>query len=276
MSTTERQRDESSRERLRRLRGVIVDVDGVVYVAGTVPDDARVGLGTLTRLGLSIQLLTNDCVSTRAERVAQLHKCGLAVVPPLETAVTLAGAWLRATELTSVMLLGSSRAVKDLGTLYLVRSNADVVLVGDYFGDYSRSLLQDAYRELETGAALVAMQRNRTWSDGSCLFLDNGFWVAGLEYATGVQATVIGKPAPGAYQKCLNNMALEAEVVAMVSDDLSSDLVGAQEVGLMTVHVTGGDRVRLGQPSHFAADMTVATLADFADRVRAAINDGHR
>jgi len=57
-----------------------------------------------------------------------------------------------------------------------------------------RSSLDRALAELLRGARLVAVHRNAWWQTAGGPRLDGGAFVAGLEYAAGVQAEVVGKP----------------------------------------------------------------------------------
>ena len=54
--------------------------------------------------------------------------------------------------------------------------------------------------------------------------LDGGAFVAALEYATGVDATVIGKPSASAFAAALAALDAEPELTWMVTDDLDQDV----------------------------------------------------
>ena len=56
--------------------------------------------------------------------------------------------------------------------------------------------LARAFGELELGAELYCLHKNRWWQTSRGPLLDSGAFVAGLEYASGVEATVLGKPSP--------------------------------------------------------------------------------
>ena len=58
--------------------------------------------------------------------------------------------------------------------------------------------------------------------------LDGGAFVAGLEYATGVEARVLGKPSPAYFAAALDALEAEPELTWMVTDDLDADVRGAQ------------------------------------------------
>ena len=57
-------------------------------------------------------------------------------------------------------------------------------------------------------------------------------FVAGLEYAAGVDATVLGKPSPAYFEAALAALDAEPELTWMVGDDLDADIAGAQRYGL--------------------------------------------
>jgi ribonucleotide monophosphatase NagD (HAD superfamily) len=57
--------------------------------------------------------------------------------------------------------------------------------------------------------------------------LDSGAFVAGLEYATGVEATVLGKPSPSYFAAALDALDAEPELTWLVTDDVDCRLFAA-------------------------------------------------
>jgi HAD superfamily hydrolase (TIGR01458 family) len=132
-------------------------------------------------------------------------------------------------------------ALADLGELELRGGTSgspatgvpEAVLVGDLGEAWSYALLQEAFEYLMSGAVLIALSRDRYWLKDGRLALDAGLFVAGLEFAVGKTAIVAGKPGAAFYRAALQSMGVEAaRSVAMVGDDLWSDVQGAQEAGL--------------------------------------------
>jgi len=75
--------------------------------------------------------------------------------------------------------------------------------------------------------------RRRHWLNQGRLALDTGRFVGALALASGRRALVAGKPSPGFYAAALQSLEVEpAGSVAMVGDDLWSDVEGAQRAGL--------------------------------------------
>ena len=100
--------------------------------------------------------------------------------------------------------------------------------------------LARAFAELELGAELYCLHKNRWWQTSRGPLLDSGAFVAGLEYAAGVEATVLGKPSPAYFEAALEALDAEPELTWMVGDDLEADVAGAQRYGLKTVLVRTG------------------------------------
>ena len=78
--------------------------------------------------------------------------------------------------------------------------NVDAVLIGgadegeEVGRIFSYLNLNRAFHELEAGAELYCLHKNRWWQTADGPRLDTGVFVAGLEYAADTEAIVLGKP----------------------------------------------------------------------------------
>jgi ribonucleotide monophosphatase NagD (HAD superfamily) len=125
-------------------------------------------------------------------------------------------------------------------------------------------VLNDVFRALLDGASLVAMQRNRWWTTGSGPALDAGMFVAGLEYAAGVEATVAGKPSPEIFAAACARTGATPDEAMMVGDDLESDLRPAAGLGMATCLVRTG-KGETFSPEPGEVDLHADDLAAVAD-----------
>jgi ribonucleotide monophosphatase NagD (HAD superfamily) len=64
--------------------------------------------------------------------------------------------------------------------------------------------------------------------------------VTALEFATGKKATVVGKPSRAFFELALRDMDLQTDQVAMVGDDIVTDVGGAQAAGIPGILVRTG------------------------------------
>jgi HAD superfamily hydrolase (TIGR01450 family) len=124
--------------------------------------------------------------------------------------------------------------------------------------------MQEAFEYLTGGAAFIALGRDRYWLKEDRLALDAGPFVAGLEYATGRDATVAGKPNPAFYRAAIRSLGLTASTsVIMIGDDVWSDVEGAQLAGLQGWLVrTGKHRDLVLQESGIQPDRVLGSIAE--------------
>ena len=99
-----------------------------------------------------------------------------------------------------------------------------------------------------------------------------GAFVAALEYATGVEATVIGKPSASAFAAALAALDAEPELTWMVTDDLDQDVRGAQLFGMKTLLVrTGKFRPEALERSSTVPDAVLSSIANVPDWINRGI-----
>ncbi len=143
------------------------------------------------------------------------------------------------------------------------------MIVGDLGEGWDYEVLNRAFRQLMDGAALIALQKNRYWETAEGLSLDAGPFVSALEYATGREAEVVGKPSPAFFELALGELGVSADHAAMVGDDVEADVGGAMEAGLAGILVrTGKYREDLVRESGIEATATVDSIADVPALIR--------
>jgi phospholysine phosphohistidine inorganic pyrophosphate phosphatase len=229
----------------RMIRGLLLDLDGTVYVGSSLLPGAAEAIQYIKDRGTPFLFSTNTTRLSRQGLHDRLVGLGIEVAPEqIHTGLMAAGAWLRSASHRTVFPLLVESALEDLSDFELIRSSdgrpADAVLVGDLGGEWSYALLNEAFRHLMEGAVLVAINRNRYWRTEDGLSLDAGPFVSALEFAAGVPATVVGKPARSFYESAAASLGVPPTEAAMVGDDIAGDVFGAQEAGLKGVLVRTG------------------------------------
>ncbi len=100
------------------------------------------------------------------------------------------------------------------------------------------------------------MHRNWYWATTEGLQLDMGAFVIGLERAAGVEGTLVGKPAPAFFTAALERVRARPSEAVMVGDDVDSDVLGAQALGIEGILVRTGKftpaalEAAPGEPNH--------------------------
>ena len=126
--------------------------------------------------------------------------------------------------------------------------------------------LARAFAELDAGAELYCLHKNPWWQTSRGPLLDSGAFVAGLEYAAGVEATVLGKPSPTYFVAALEALDADPERTWMIGDDIEADIRGAQLHGMRTALVrTGKFRPDAVERSGIMPDAILSSIADLPD-----------
>ncbi len=228
---------------MRGIDGVLLDIDGVLTVSWEpIPGAAEV-LDHLRAEAVPFRLITNTTTHTRSDLAATLGDVGIEVEPEdIVTAVVGTASYLRTHHAGArIFLLSDGDAAADLDGVGLVGDGpADVVVIGGACDAFSYPTLNRVFQLLMDGAELIGMHRNLYWRTSEGLQLDGGAYIAGLEEATGRRAVICGKPAPAFFEEALRSLGTVAARTAMVGDDITNDVMGAQAAGLTGVLVRTG------------------------------------
>ncbi len=224
-------------------RALVLDMEGVLHVDWTALPGAAEAVRRLAAAGIELAVLTNTTGHTRAAIAARLEAMGIPI--PADRIVTAAWATaehLREHRVGPVYALVEPAVLAELAGIELVAApaDADVIVLGGPDERWTYPELNEVFRALHRGASLVAMHRNRWWTTAAGPALDAGMYVAGLEYAAGVRATVVGKPSPEIYAIACARAHADPAGAMMVGDDLESDLRPAAALGMATCLVRTG------------------------------------
>ncbi len=221
-----------------KLKGLLIDLDGTLYVEGEPIRGCREALLKLRSSGLLLRFVTNTTRKPRREVLLGLLDMGFeADEAEIFTPARAAALMLRDRRCHPLV---AESLLEDLEGMVLDEESPEYVLVGDLVEGFTYARLDAAFRHLMAGAELLALQKNRYWRRESQLSLDAGPFVAALEYASAKTATVVGKPEKSFFRLALEDSNLEAHEVAMVGDDPESDVAGAKHAGLKGVQVRTG------------------------------------
>jgi HAD superfamily hydrolase (TIGR01458 family) len=238
------------------IEGILLDLDGTLYVGEEPLPGAREAVEALKASGLALRYVTNTTRMPRRAVVERMQKLGFVA----EEGEIITPAWAASRVICgkSCLALVDESLHEDLGEAWLTEDAPEFVLVGDLGEDFTYARLDAAFRCLMDGAKLVALQKNRYWQNRNGLSLDAGPFVAALEYASGKEAVVVGKPEQTFFQIALKDMELEAGEVAMVGDDAEADVIGARRAGLVGIQVRTGK----WQDDTEEADLVLDSIAD--------------
>jgi HAD superfamily hydrolase (TIGR01458 family) len=250
------------------MAAILLDIDGVLMVSGEPIAGAAAAVRRLRADGHRLRFVTNNTTRARATLAEELREIGVDLHD--EELQTTAVAAAHALAGKRVLALTMHAVVDDLAGVDLVGEDAEAVLIGGADETletnvvFSYANLARAFHELEAGAELYCLHKNRWWQTRRGPLLDTGAFVAGLEYAADVEATVLGKPSPAYFAAAVEALDADPGMTWMVGDDIESDIAGAQRFGLQTILVRTGkfrpDTVERGSVMPEAIVSSVAQL----------------
>ena len=216
----------------------------MLHVSGEPIEGAAAAIARLREAGHRLRLVTNNTTRSRRGLAEEIRSFGIELrdeelqTTPLAAAHALRG--------KRVLALTMPAIVEDLEGIQLVGENAQAVLLGGADESFETNQvfsymnLARAFAELQDGAELFCLHKNRWWQTSRGALLDAGAFVAGLEYAAETEATVLGKPSAAYFAAALDALEDQPEQTWMVGDDVETDVAGAAAFGLRTVLVQTG------------------------------------
>jgi HAD superfamily hydrolase (TIGR01458 family) len=250
---------DSLREALRGTRALLLDLDGVIVVAGKAVPGAPEAIAELERRGLPYRIVTNTSLVSRATLSRFATKLGNDIPPErFQSALSASAAYAARTfPGAPLYVLTSPDGRSEFDGQRLLShaeagqpgASAAAVIVGDSPDELTHTNLNHAFRLVRNGARLSGMHRNAWWLTPEGPTLDSGAYVTGLEFATGVRAQIIGKPAPAFFSIAVDALRaqtlaaggrLRRSEIAMVGDDVRTDVLAGQRAGLRGVFVLTG------------------------------------
>jgi len=246
----------------------------VLHVSGQAIPGAAEAVRRLRADGHRLRFVTNTTTRSRARLAEELRTAKIEVEDA--EVQTTADAAVSALRGRRVLALVMHALVGDLDGIELVGESAYAVLVGGADETPETNLvfsymnLARAFAELELGARLYCLHKNRWWQTARGPLLDAGAFVAGLEYAAYVESVVIGKPSPAYFTAALEALDTDPELAWMVGDDLESDIAGAQALNMNTVLVrTGKFRPDAVEASRVRPNGIVSSIGQLPDWLEA-------
>ncbi|MCI7140950.1 HAD-IIA family hydrolase [Alistipes sp.] len=237
--------------RLGRIRHVALDMDGTIYMGGSLFPYTKGFLAGLRELGIGYSFLTNNPSKSIADYLGRLASMGIeATRDEMYTTVLATIDYLREhhPQARRLFLLGTPSMISEFEAAGYV-STADsaedrpdaVVVAFDMTLTYSR--LCRAAWWVRQGLPYIATNPDRVCpTDLPTVLVDCGSICAAIEHATGRRPDItLGKPDPNMLTGILSRHNLRPEEIAMVGDRIYTDIEMAHNAGATGVLVLSGE-----------------------------------
>ncbi len=245
-------------ELVERFDVILFDSDGVLVRWPSAIPHAPEAIARLNALGKPYFVLTNDASQVAETRAARYAELGLAIDPDkIISSGMLLKTWfadqgLRGSRCVVLGTEDSAKYVRDAGgEVVPFDEDFDVLVVGDQDGfpflDATRAVLTTLFRKLDRGDTprLVVPNPDLYYPERDGFGFASGT-VAGmfesalaLRYPDRPDLTFarLGKPHPAMFEEVLRRTHTHTRNTAMIGDTPSTDIRGANNVGITSVLV---------------------------------------
>jgi HAD superfamily hydrolase (TIGR01458 family) len=254
---------------VRGVRGLLLDLDGVLVLAGKAVPGAGHALSELDRHAVPYRIITNTSLVSRATLAREAKRLGMPVpADRFASALSVSAAYTaRRYPGQPLFVLTSADANQEFAGQRLLSAreaasagSVAAVVIGDSPEELNRDNLNLAFRLVRNGATLIGMHRNLWWLTPDGPTLDAGAFLVGVEQAARVRARILGKPSRTFFAQVFRDLArdissgvgksrVDRSQVAMVGDDIWTDVLAAKRAGLRGIFVLSGkhDRTELAE-----------------------------
>lgn len=252
---------------MKAPKALLLDMDGVLYQGDRVLPYAVEFIKALHPLPFAF--ITNNPILLPTDIAQKLQRLGFGKIDPRQiiTSGIATAKYLASLKQSftcyAIGAEGLHQALSQYGTVGMTQ--VDFVVVGEGEGIDFDSLTLAINLITQEGAKLISTNPDAsvdaTCNGKHCLHPGGGALVAPIAIATGQQPVTIGKPSPLLYEMALTHLGVPASDCLMVGDRPDTDILGAQQLGMMTALVRTG-RFQPGDtlPLHIQPDIDVNDL----------------
>jgi 4-nitrophenyl phosphatase len=269
-------------ERLRRVRGFVLDMDGTLVLGdrdnrGIAPLPRAVEfVRRLTDLDLRFCVFTNGTVKTPRQCADALERAGFAlpddvVLTPATSAVEV----FRRRGHRRVMVLGGTGITDPLEAAGIETvppvpgTTADAVLAGWYRQQLTFESLEAAVGAVSAGAEFYSASQSAYFATAEGRTLGSSRAISAVvRDVTGCRVTVVGKPSAQALDVAAQHLGVAADELAVVGDDPELEVPMALAGGALAVAVhtgIGSARSFADLPEHERPHLDLPDVGVLAD-----------
>ena len=254
---------------LENIRGLVIDLDGCVYLGRTPIEGAAGALEKLRAAGYRVLFLTNNSTLTRSMYVEKLRRMGIeAREEEILTSGVIAARYVASQKHGAKVLplaeAGFTEEAKSIGIEILSEDRyyeADYVVVGlDRTLTYRK--LAAAVKAINRGASFVCTNLDHIYPSEEGFEPGAGAIAAAVEKASGVKPYSVGKPSEEANKQVFEVLKLTNKQIAFVGDRVDTDIKSAKMAGAVGIMVmTGAARLFNLSETEYKPDYVIESIA---------------
>lgn len=224
-------------------KAYFLDLDGTVYKGKAPIKEAVEFLEHLHTQGIAPFFVTNNSSMTQKQLQEKLAEMNIITDEEHIMTSSLAAANYIDENYKGkkVFMIGEAGLVDALNSkdIETTEDVADVVVMGiDRNINYDK--LAKACLSVRAGAALLSTNGDHAFPNELGLVPGNGAFTKLVEYSTGVNAQIMGKPQSFMLEFIQKKYGFEKDEMVMIGDNYQTDILTGINMGIHTVHVNSG------------------------------------
>ncbi len=219
---------------------LLIDFDGVLRIGKKPAKHLKEFVEYLFNLKIPACIISNSTLTDGKSMLNFFDKNSVEINFPVLTAADATAKYVKEKYKRAAVYCADS--IKNLFVSVLDFNSPEAVVIGDIGKNWNYDIMNEIFRFVMNGADLIAMHKNKFWkTPDEGLLLDAGAFINGIEYATGKNSILIGKPSPLYFQSGLKALGLNpGQNFIMLGDDLETDIKGAKNLNAKTILIFSG------------------------------------
>ena len=244
---------------------ILIDFDGVVKIGNSPAPDAEKFFDFINKNKIPACILSNSTLRTRDLIREFFATNGIEFQIPALTAF----------DATLSFVKNNYKKVQVYCRDYLKHhfegmideENPEAVVIGDIEDKWNYQIMNDIFKKVFNGADLVAMHKNKYWNPSGELLIDAGAFITGIEFSSGKEAILMGKPSSHYFKSALEKIGAKLDdEFFMIGDDIENDVKAAQDLGGKGILIyTGKTKYPLDPSLGINPDYEVHSLSEVID-----------
>ena len=236
---------------MKEIRGLLLDVDGVISRGGKPIERAIEGYKLLKEHGIRTVFVSNNSTRSRRFTLERFRNFGLDVTEDEIVIATHATARFIAKEKPGAKVYttgeeGLKEELRSEGLNIVEYTEAEYLVVGSNRGINFRIFTEAMRLALKKEIRYVAVNPDKIFPAEDGPIPGTGLVIGALYWMTGRKPDVIvGKPSRIIMEQALERLGLDREEVAIVGDQIDVDIKAGKDVGIKTILVLSGVTTRV-------------------------------
>ena len=227
---------------ISNIKALLIDLEGVLYSDNKLIPGSIEAVKKFKKSGLKLRFLTNTTTAPRKIIFSKLIDLGFDInEEEIFTPIIATRNYLRDNAIKKISLFTNIEIIEEFKDYEITQKNPEVVIMGDIYKNFNWEILDRIFKLIHiNNAALIALHQNKYCMRDNKFSLDLGPFVKAIEYASGKNSILMGKPDKNFFDLAIANLNIDKSEILMIGDDIRSDIEGSKNAKFAAIQVKTG------------------------------------